>query len=315
MHDKPFLSTKEVAQFLDVNEKMVYTLISEKALPATKVTGKWLFPRRLVEQWLENHIINYPKSALIPPSHGTLIVAGSHDILLERALALFNRHYPEHLAVFGNVGSRGGLKALSHGLCHVATSHLMQADEENYNFDFLGEELRGELAAVVNFCRREQGLLLASGNPRNIEQIPDLARSNITIVNRSLSTGTRLLFDHELQKAGLKGEQIAGYNQEFNSHIDVALEIVAGRADAAPGIRAVADLMGLDFLPLRWERFDLLISKKRFFEHGVQLLLNLLHDPSLQNLAQTLTGYDLSLCAKMIFQHQHTVVAEPAESA
>jgi excisionase family DNA binding protein len=132
MFEKPFLSTKEVAQFLDVNEKMVYSLVSDKGLPATKITGKWLFPRRLVEQWLENHIINYPKSAYIPSSQGMLIVVGSHDVLMERTIGLFNQMYPEHLAVFGNVGSLGGLKALSHGLCHIAASHLLQEDEEEY---------------------------------------------------------------------------------------------------------------------------------------------------------------------------------------
>ena len=85
---KNFLSTKEVAELLDVNEKMIYTLVSEKGLPATKVTGKWLFPRRLVEQWLEGHIINYPRSARLPSSYGLLILVGSHDILLEKTMAL-----------------------------------------------------------------------------------------------------------------------------------------------------------------------------------------------------------------------------------
>ena len=304
MFEKPFLSTKEVAQFLDVNEKMVYSLVSDKGLPATKITGKWLFPRRLVEQWLENHIINYPKSAYIPSSQGMLIVVGSHDVLMERTIGLFNQMYPEHLAVFGNVGSLGGLKALSRGLCHVAASHLLQEDEEEYNFDFANQELGGELAAVVNFCRREQGLLIAKGNPKKIHRITDLGRPNVTIANRPVGTGTRLLFDRELQKEGLSGLDIPGYQNELRSHWDVALEIHTGRADAAPAIRAVADLFELDFLPLRWERYDLLISKNRFFEEGVQLFLNLLHENAVKKLAQELNGYDLSVCGKMVFQ-QH----------
>ncbi|MGD9077293.1 MAG: helix-turn-helix domain-containing protein, partial [Desulfobacteraceae bacterium] len=126
---KNFLSTKEVAELLDVNEKMIYSLVSEKGLPATKVTGKWLFPRRLVEQWLESHIINYPRSAHLPSSHGLLILVGSHDILLEKTMAIFNRLYPDQMAVFGNVGSLGGLQALARGLCHMASSHLLQEDE------------------------------------------------------------------------------------------------------------------------------------------------------------------------------------------
>ncbi len=304
MKERPFLSTKEVAEFLDINEKLVYTLISEKGLPATKVTGKWLFPRRLVEQWLESHIINYPKSTHIAPSHGMLIFAGSHDIFLERAIGLFNRRYPEYLAVFGNVGSQGGLRALRQGLCHIASSHLLQEDEEEYNFDFVNQELRGELATVVNLCRREQGILVAKGNPKAIQSIGDLGQSGITIANRPVGTGTRLLFDLELQKVNLTGKQIKGYEREFRSHLDVAVEVCSGRADAAPGIRPVADLLGLEFIPLRWERYDLLISRKRFFEQGVQLFLNLLHEPSVSDLIQGLSGYDLSLCGKMIFPQQ-----------
>lgn len=307
MFEKPFMSTKEVAQFLDVNEKMVYSLVSDKGLPATKITGKWLFPRRLVEQWLENHIVNYPKSAYIPSSKGMLILVGSHDVLMERTIGTFNQMYPDHLAVFGNVGSLGGLKALSRGLCHIAASHLLQDDEEEYNFDFVHQELGGELAAVVNFCRREQGLLVAKGNPKAIERITDLNKPDVTIANRPVSTGTRMLFDRELQNEGLNGLQIKGYQNEFQTHWDVALEVHAGRADAAPAIRAVADLFELDFVPLRWERYDLLISKNRFFEEGVQLFLNLLHESPVKKLAQEFQGYDLSICGKMIFQHQATL--------
>ena len=304
MFDKPFLSTREVAQFLDVNEKMIYSLVSDKGLPATKITGKWLFPRHLVEQWLENHIVNYPKSAYIPSSQGVLIVVGSHDILMERLMSLFNRLYSDHLAVFGNIGSLGGLKALHDGLCHIAASHLLQADEEDYNFDFAQEKLGVEVAAVVNFCRREQGLLVAQGNPKQLQAIADLGQPGIILANRAVSTGTRLLLDRELQKAGLDGTKIQGYKQEYQSHWDVALEVLAGRADVALGIRAVAELFHLDFIPLRWERYDLLISKNRFFEEGVQLFLNLLHENSVKKLAQELSGYDLAECGKMIFRHQ-----------
>ena len=305
MDKKTLLNTREVAHFLDINEKVVYNLIAEKGLPATKVTGKWLFPGHLVEQWLENQTINYPKvGSPLPPYHGLLIIIGSNDILLDRTISLFNRLYPEHEAVFGNVGSQGGLKALGRGLCHIASSHLLQEDEEEYNFDFVLEELKGDLPAVVNFCKREQGLLVAKGNPRAMQSISDLGQPGIKIANRPLGTGTRLLLDLELQKAGLKGAQIEGYEREFRSHLDVGLEVLSGRSDAALAIRPVATLLGLDFISLRWERYDFLISKDRFFEQGVQLFLGLLHEPSFRELAQGLEGYDLGLCGKMVFPQQ-----------
>ncbi|MFC1830201.1 helix-turn-helix domain-containing protein, partial [Thermodesulfobacteriota bacterium] len=110
---KKLFSTKDVAKFLDINEKMVYTLVAEKKLPATKITGKWLFPRHLVEQWVENNTINYPETTVqLPPYHGLLIIAGSNDPLLDRTISLFNTRHPAHVAVFGNLGSMGGLRSL-----------------------------------------------------------------------------------------------------------------------------------------------------------------------------------------------------------
>ncbi len=295
------LSTKEVARFIGVNEKMVYTLVAEKGLPATKITGKWLFPRHLVEQWIEANTINYPEPCQdLPPYDGILIVAGSNDPLLEKAIHLFNRMHPEHIAVFGNLGSLGGLRALRRRKCHVATSHLLQEGEEEYNFDFATRELK-HAPAVVNFCRREQGILVAKGNPRGLRSVADLGAQGLTIVNRPNTTGTRLLLDRELEKAGIEGQTLQGYHNEVARHLDVGLEIAAGRADAGPGIRAVAGMLELDFIPLRWERYDLLVTKERFFDPGVQLLLGLLPEDAFRRLAGTLQGYDVSMSGKMIF--------------
>lgn len=298
---KKFLNTKEVADFIGVNEKKVYSLIAAEGLPATRVTGKWLFPRHLVEQWLENQTINYPETAeSLPPYHGLLIISGSNDILLDRTISLFNRLHPEHVAVFGNLGSMGGIRTLRRNLCHIASSHLLQEDEEEYNFGYAQEEL-GRLPVVINFCRREQGLLLARGNPRGIQGVADLGRPNIRMVNRPLGTGTRLLLDALLARTGIRGDKIKGYDRELERHFDAGLEVLSGRADAAPGIRAVAGVMDLDFIPLRWERFDLLVRKDRFFEQGVQLFLGLLHEKTYRDLTADLAGYDLSICGKMVF--------------
>jgi len=298
---KALLTTKEVARRLGVNEKMIYTLVSEKGLPATKITGKWLFPQHLVEQWVEANTINYPDTAGTPPLYeGLLVIAGSNDPLLDRTIQHFNTAAEGHLAVFGNLGSLGGLQALRRKLCHMASSHLLQEDESEYNFDFAVQEL-DRMPAVVNFCRREQGLVVAAGNPEGIRTVADLSRNGLRIVNRPLGTGTRLLLDHEFQKAGIQGAAIEGYQREVNRHLDIGLEVLSGRADAGPAIRAVADLLGLDFIPLRWERYDLMILKERFFEEGVQRFLGLLHDKAFQNMASGFSGYDIRMAGKMVF--------------
>jgi len=304
MGETRFLSTREVAKFLNINEKMVYALIAEKGLPASKVTGKWLFPLHLVEQWLENETINYPETTDPLPAHqGLLIIGGSNDILLDKAISLFNVRHPEHVAVFGNLGSLGGIRALRRNLCHVATSHLLQQNSQEYNLGFAKEEL-GQLPGVVNFCRREQGFLLAKGNPKGIKGVGDLRSGGLTVVNRPLGTGTRLLFDKQLEEAGVEGDRIQGYHRELQRHLDVGLEVLSGRADLGPAIRAVAGLLDLDFIPLRWERFDFLILKDRFFEKVVQLFLNLLHETEFRKQAEDLAGYDLSLCGKMVLPQE-----------
>ncbi|MBT3311244.1 MAG: helix-turn-helix transcriptional regulator [Desulfobacterales bacterium] len=298
---KKLLSTKEIAQYLSINEKMVYTLIAEKGLPATKITGKWVFPIHLVEQWIETNTDNYPEpAAQLPPYHGLLIITGSNDPLLDKTISLFNNLYPEHVAVFGNMGSMGGLRALRQNLCHMASSHLLADNEKEYNFDFAKKEF-DKMPAIVNFCRREQGILIQKENPKGIKSVADLAGESITISNRPLGTGTRLLFDRELEKAGLEGDKINGYRSEFSRHLDAGLEILSGRSDAAPGIRAIAGILDLDFIPLRWERFDLLIPKDRFFDKGVQLFLGVLHEEPFRILFKENFGYDLKSSGKVVY--------------
>lgn len=294
------LSTREVAEFLGVNEKMVYQLISDKGLPASKVTGKWLFPRYLVEQWIENSTINYPD-----PVHasmggvGPLVVAGSNDLLLDRVLARFNRNNRAELAVFGNVGSMGGIQALKSGMCHIASSHLVSDDDTEYNFEFAGRELERQ-PVVVNFCHREQGILLRP-SWSGFSGVADLAQPGVRVVNRPLGTGTRLLFDKALKESGVSGPSLAGYDEEVSRHMDVGLAIMAGRADAGPGIRTVADLLGLNFFPLRWERFDLMVLRETFFDRRVQTFFALLQESSLKSLAQGLSGYETQGSGLMLF--------------
>ncbi len=288
------LSTKEVAQFLGVNEKQIYSLVGEKGLPATKITGKWLFPLHLVEQWLENNTLHHPKEERNYDLQDKLVViAGSNDILLDRSCTLFARQHPDMLAVQATLGSMGGIRALRQGLCDITCSHLLQEDESDYNFAFAHGELE-HMPLVICFCRREQGILVPKGNPNDIRCIADIHVKGLRLVNRPLGTGTRLLLDRELEKANIDGSTIPGYAREVQRHLDVGLDVLTGRADAGLAIRAVSAMLHLDFVPLRWERFDLLLFKNRFFDKPVQAFLNLLHSNELKQMAQDLVGYDIS---------------------
>ncbi len=292
-------STREIAKFLNINEKMVYALIAEKGLPASKVTGKWLFPINLVRQWVEAGTENFPQTAKLPPYHGLVLIAGSNDLLLDKIISTFNVKHEKHMAMFGMAGSLGGLRALKQNLCHIASSHLI-GDNDEYNFPFLKDDMN-QIPAVVNFCLREQGLIVQKGNPKKIMSVKDLGNKDIKIVNRQLGTGTRKLFDNLLKASGIEGESINGYESTLSRHMDVGLEILNNKADAGPGIRPIANILGLDFIPACWERFDLLINKDRFFDQGIQLFLSLLKGKVIQETAEAYGGYDLSMTGKMVY--------------
>ena len=297
--DNPFLTTKEVAELLHVNEKMVYVLVNDKSLPATKVTGKWLFPRRLVEDWLEVNITNYRPSA-VSVDDSILLVAGSDDPLFQQTLGLFQQSFPGRIPFFANLGSMGGITALRRGLCHIGVCHLLQNDKQEYNFEFAEKEL-DHSPVFLNFSKREQGLLVKKGNPKNIVAVDDLVRKDITLANRPLGTGTRLLLDYELSQRGISTKKVKGYQKEVRRHLDAGLAVLSGAADVAPAIRTIAVMLDLDFIPLRWERFDLLIKRDRFFEKGIQDFIGLLQEAPFRQLAESSVGYDISLCGKMLF--------------
>ena len=297
---KKYLNTREVAQLLQVNEKGVYTLVSDKGLPATKVTGKWLFPRHFVEEWLDLSIVNLPAAANPALDSGRLFIAGSDDILFQRAVSLYNSKDQNSVIFFANIGSMGGLRALRQRSCHIGVCHLLQDDKEEYNFRFAEQEM-AQAPVFINFSKREQGILIGRGNPKNITSVADLAGDGVKIVNRPLNTGTRLLLDYEISRTDINADQIDGYEVEVGRHLEAGLAVLGGKADAAPAIRPVAELLGLDFIPLRWERFDLLINRDRFFDPPVQRFINLLHDPSFKEIAKEFVGYDLSISGKMIY--------------
>jgi len=296
----PLLTTKEVAEFLNIHEKMVYTLVAEKGMPATKIAGKWLFPRHLIEQWVENNTINFPDPGRPLASNQRLIVlAGGRDLLLDTAISLFNRTYAGHLAVFGHVGGMGGLQALRANLCHIATSQALPEDEPD---PAVPDQTRPSAPrpVAITFCRRLHGLLVRKNNPLGILSAADLGRAGLRLANRPLGTTARRLLDRELQRAGIAGDGIAGYHHELADHLDVGLAILAGRADAGPGIEAVAGSLDLDFIPLCWERFDLLMAGDIVAEQSVQAFIGLLQSEPFKEAARTLRGYDLSLTGKIV---------------
>ena len=296
------MSTKDAAQYLGINEKKIYSLITEQGLPATKITGKWLFQRHLLDRWLEQNTENYPSVESTPDIYkNLLIITGSNDLLLDQLLEIFIKKHRLPLPVFSNLGSMGGIGALKENLCHLCSAHLLEPEGEEYNFAYVEKEF-GDSVVVVNFCKRLQAVLVAPGNPHGVSGLSDLGSGRLHIANRKQGTGTRLLLDQELERQGRSGEQIPGYETAFGRHLDVGLEVLAGRADAGLAIAAVGEMLGLDHVPILWERYDFIVRKELFFSRGIQMLMALLHDQAFLSVSEKFAGYDLSTSGQVVFR-------------
>ena len=297
--DGPFLDTREIATYLGINEKQVYTLIHNRGLPATKITGKWLFPRHLVDRWVEAHVMSVPP--LVPfleGAKGLLLIAGSDDPLLDRLLSLYRKRYPDVIVLRSRAGSSEGMRALRRGLCHIACVHLPHPSG-GFSTDHV-EEVFGRDAAAVTFANRMQGLLLPAGNPHNLSTLQEAVSAGLRWALREPGTGTRALFDRELDRLDNDPAPLLRNAIIVDTHLEVGLTVHRGETDVGMGIEAAARLTSLDFLPLREERFDFVIQKQTFFAGPVQNLLELLGTPEFAALAARLGGYDIATSGQII---------------
>jgi putative molybdopterin biosynthesis protein len=216
---------------------------------------------------------------------GTVILSGSHDLAVE----FIAQNLAEHLNVLAlPVGSLDGLTALRSGLCHLAGAHLFDAPSGEYNAPFVRHIFPDRETILITLTHREQGLIVVSGNPKEIKSISDLARRNITFVNRNKGSGTRLWLDRDLEALGISAKKIKGYDDEVRTHTESALRVRSGTADAALGIRAAAD--GLDFIPLLQERYDLVIPRDQI--KRLDPLLNFIQTKKFRAAIQAMRGYD-----------------------
>jgi putative molybdopterin biosynthesis protein len=219
----------------------------------------------------------------------TIVAVGSHDLVLDLAASELRAVDPGITLASSNVGSLGGLVALRDGLCHVAGSHLLDPPSGEYTLPYVDRVLGGRDVAVVRLVHRDQGLIVAPGNPQGITGIEDLDR--VRYVNRQRGAGTRVLLDHELGRRGIAPESITGYGREEHTHLAVAAAIAAGRADAGLGIMAAARAFGLDFVPVTREPYDLVLAPGTLEDPVTAPLWALLEEPSFRTAVEALGGY------------------------
>jgi molybdopterin molybdotransferase/putative molybdopterin biosynthesis protein len=222
----------------------------------------------------------------------TIVVTGSHDLVLDLAASTLREQDPRLTLASSNVGSLGGLMALRDGLCHLAGSHLLDPVTGEYTLPYIERLLPDQDTAVIRLVHRDQGLIVAPGNPLGLTGIEDLVRPGLRYVNRQRGAGTRVLLDHELAQGGIESAEVHGYEREEHTHLAVAAPVAAGRADCGLGVLAAARAFELDFVPIAREPYDLVLSRSTVEEPLLEPLWELLATPGFREAVERLGGYD-----------------------
>jgi putative molybdopterin biosynthesis protein len=288
------LNVRELAAWLRLKERKVYDLVARGEIPHTRVGAKILFTPAEVERWLAARAAGAGPRQAAPPT-----IAGSHDPLLEWAV----RESRCGLALLTQ-GSRDGLERLAAGEACAALLHLPHADLADFNREQAEAMLRGHDVALVEWARREQGLLVARGNPKRLATVGQLARRGVRVVLRQPGSGSRELLERLLERERVKPAALAASRETASTESDLASAIAAGQADAGFGARAAARLFNLDFVPIAVERLDLAVSRARWFDSPLQALWRFARSRRFAAHAQSLTGYDLANAGEVTWNDQ-----------
>ncbi len=292
---RSFMSVKQVASYLQLNEKKVYALVGDGKIPATRVTGKWMFPRELVDRWM----LNSAHGGLMSDR---LIVTGSDDPLLHRLIGRFARDTAaQALISFAPTGTRLGLELLDSRRADVCGVHWGPTEESRLRHPALLRQYDGHRHWVlIHAFRREQGLLLRPGLLESIDGPADLLDERFRWSLRQNGAGSQRYLQEVLARHGGRLESLNCASTTLSER-EAASAIRMGQADVAPGARSAAMEFGLDFLPYGWEAFDLALPRDIWFRRLFQELMIRLRDKPIAELAEQLGGYDLSSAGELVW--------------
>lgn len=223
----------------------------------------------------------------------TIVAIGSHDLILDLLASRLSGRPGNPTLASANVGSLGGLLAVRRGETHIAGSHLMDEETGEYNVSYIERYIPNRQVALVHLAARTQGLMTAFGNPRGISSLSDLTGPGVRFVNRQRGAGTRVLLDFKLRELDISPESISGYEREEYTHLAVAAAVQGGRADVGLGILPAARSMGLEFIPLFEEQYDLVIPAEFYESELLAPMLELIRSPEFQAEVNALGGYNV----------------------
>jgi excisionase family DNA binding protein len=293
-----FLTTSEAAEYLRLGERKLYELVTSGAIPCSKVTGKWLFPRHELDLWVLSGLARPDGMIAADPPP---IVGGSQDDLLEWAL----RESGSGLASLTE-GTARGVDRLQRGEIIAAAIHFhSETNSANSAEDANIAAVRAmpglHDAVLVGFARREQGLLIAPGNPKHLNSLAEVLGSGAKMAVRQRGAGAQMLLEVLLTRAGAGPKELDRLDPPCLTGPDLAAAIRAGKADCGIATRAAAKSAGLDFVPLLSEHFDLLMRQRSYFQPSMQALIGFLGERRLKQRAAELSGYDPSPAGQIRF--------------
>lgn len=232
----------------------------------------------------------------------TILCTGSHDLSIGVLEDRLKFCYPELKIAATNVGSLGGLLALRRGETHIAGTHLLDPDTGAYNIPDIKHTIPNLSVVLVHLAQREQGLLVQRRNPKGIVELKDLTRKDITFINRQSGSGTRVLLDFQLKRLGIDPHAIRGYEREEFTHMAVGVAIVSGLADVGLGVRSAANALGLDFIPVGKEQYDLLFLRPFFESDKGEKLMEIIHSDGFRKAVEFLGGYEARSAGEILYR-------------
>jgi len=289
------MNTREVAEYLRIKERKVYDLVRDKKIPCTRVTGKWLFPKHLIDIWINQatEFPDRPRALLEPPPP---VVVGSHDPLLDWAV----RESGCDLAMMTG-GSLDGLRRLAAGEAAACGLHVYDGEHDTYNQSVVADACTDLDVVLIEWAWRDQGLVLASGNPLGIHSLSDVRDKQARLMTRQHEAGSQLLLVHLLSEAGLGLEELSIAGDPARSETDLGLAVLEGKADAGLCVATVAHQYRLDFVKLHRERYDLLVRRQAYFEAPLQKLLAFTAQESFAARVAEMAGYDASNLGQVVY--------------
>ncbi|HOP30325.1 MAG TPA: helix-turn-helix transcriptional regulator [Spirochaetota bacterium] len=297
------MSTREVADYLGINEKQVYALIKAKSIPCTRVTGKWVFPKRLIDRWITTSALK--EGPVIDESARSasedLFAAGSNDPVLDIVINHMKNGDPGTHIFSSVTGSTEGLRLLGTGLTDIAWCHLANPVTGEYDLDMLASLIPHKKIAIVHLFQRELGFLLPPDSKEKTMNFSIIAENKLRFVNRQGGSGTRVVTDKILAEENINRESIDGYISEVNTHLEVGLMIINGECHTGIATSAIAKILGLKFIPLIKENFDMVVLQETFFRDEVQNFIETLNSDSFRKMVSHLGNYDFNRSGKIIF--------------